>query len=369
MTLWYLPIEGYEERYTNQLDTWVTSKLKERNVEFVKVEGGQAFNNIKQKPIQHGQVLDAIGRPQWCLNQTLYLLDQLKRGELKNNDKIFTMDIWQFGLEALKYASQVKGINLEFYGFNCAGSFEPYDFINLTGIGKWGQHLERAYFEFYTKIFFASEKLRNMAYNAQMFSDKNKAVITGLAFNSKYILDQVGFTTQDRAFSSLHKSKTVVFPHRYDMEKNPDFYLDVAEKFKNENINFVITTGRKTLKGTANYDRAQKLASEGKLYIYEGLNKKDYYDILLHAMIVFSSAKQDTIGNAILEAITLGCTPVVNTGVSYEEFLPSKYIYTDQSLDEACDLILKYIDQPSNAFNNIKRYDKSIDNMLNAMEV
>jgi glycosyltransferase involved in cell wall biosynthesis len=361
-TLWYLPIESYEERYTNQLDSWIISKLKERNISFVKVDGGNTSNSIT-----HGQVLDTIGRPQWCLNQSLYLLEQLKNGNLKNNDRIFTLDVWQFGIESLFYAAQQRNIHLDLYAFNCAGTFEPYDFLSLNNLSPWGRHLERTWFTLSTKIFFASEKLRNMAYNAQMFDNPSKAVITGLAFNSKYVLDQVGYTTQDKAFNPLHKSKTVVFPHRYDFEKNPDVFLDIVEKLQGYGINFIITTGRKELYGTANYLRAQQLESEGKLKIYSGLSKKSYYELLLNSMIIFSSAKQDTIGNSILEAITLGCTPVVNTGVSYEEFLPKKYIYTDGSINEACELILKYIDRPSNAYNNIKRYDESIDKMLNEM--
>lgn len=363
MTFWYLPIEPYEERYTHQLDDWVVQKLKEKEINFIRVEGSQKNPNL----IEHGQVLDVIGRPIWCLEQAKQLLEAISTEKVRHGDKIFTMDIWQFGMEAVAYASQQLGLDLEFYGFNCAGSFEYYDFINLTGIGQWGQHLERAWFEFYTKVFFASEKLRNMAFNAGMFSDKRKAILTGLAFNSQYVLNTVGMPNNDRAFSSLHKSKTVVFPHRYDFEKNPDVYCDVVEKLSGKGIDFILTTGRKKLTGTANYHRANKLASEGKIHIYEGLSKIDYYNLLLNSMVVFSSAKQDTIGNCILEAITLGCTPVVNTGVSYEEFLPRKYLYTDGCIDEACDLIIKYINEPSNAYSYIKRFDKSIDNMIKEM--
>ena len=362
--LWYLPIEPYEERYTKQLDDWVTEKLEKKGIKYQKVTVS-GFNS--PTTVNRGQVLDAIGRPAWCLQQTQTLLKAMASGQIQKGDKIFTMDIWQFGLETVAYASQQLGLDLEFYGFNCAGSFEWYDFINLTGIGKWGQHLERAWFEFYTKVFFASEKLRNMAFNANMFTDKRKAVITGLAFNSKYVLDTVRMPSNDKAFSPLHKSKTVIFPHRYDFEKNPDVFCDVVEKLSDQGINFAITTGRKSITGTANYKRALKLQEEKKLTIYTDLPKTQYYQLLLNSMIVFSSAKQDTIGNCILESITLGCTPVVNTGVSYEEFLPKKYIYTDGCIDEACNLILKYINEPSNAFSYIKRYDKSIDNMLKEM--
>lgn len=362
MTLWYLPIEPYEERYTKQLDDWVISTLKEKNIHHFVVRG-----EPKSKSIERGQVLDTTNRPIWCFEQAKILLKAISEGVVQKGDKIFTMDVWQFGLEAVAYASQQLGLDLEFYGFNCAGSFEPYDFINLTGIGRWGQHLERAWFEFYTKVFFASEKLRNMAYANNMFNDKRKAVITGLAFDSKYVFNQLGYITQDKVFSPLHKSKTVVFPHRYDFEKNPDIFCDVAENLSNQGINFVITTGRKELTGTANYQRALNLQSKGILKIYSGLSKKEYYQLLSNSMIIFSSAKQDTVGNCILEGVTLGCTPVVNTGVSYEEFLPKKYIYTDGCVDEACELILKYIDNPSNAYSYIKRYDNSIDNMIKEM--
>lgn len=362
MTLWYLPIEPYEERYTKQLDDWVEMALHKSEIPYIKLIGDPMSNKVER-----GQVLDAIGRPIWCMKQAELLLTAIKKGIVKKGDKIFTMDVWQFGIETIAYASDQLGLNLEFYGFNCAGSFEWYDFINLTGIGRWGKYLEKAWFKWATKVFFASEKLRNMAFNAGMFDDRTKAVITGLAFNSKYVLNQIGIQNQDKAFNPLHKSKTVVFPHRYDFEKNPDVFLDVAEALKDCGINFVITTGREELTGTANCKRALKLAEQGIVNIKAGMSKTDYYQLLLRSQIIFSSAKQDTVGNCILESITLGCTPVVNTGVSYEEFLPKKYIYTDGCVDEACSLILKHLDDPTNAFPFIKRYDNSINNMIKEM--
>lgn len=362
MTLWYLPIEPYDERYTRQLDDWVVLELEKREIDYVRVPGKTPYENVSQ-----GQVLDAIGRPLWCFEQTKTLLQEMQKGTLQDGDKIFTMDIWQFGIETLFYAANQKNINLDFYGFNCAGSFEWYDFINLSGIGIWGKHLERCWFEQAKKVFFASEKLRDMAFRNQMFSDPRKAVITGLAFNSDYVLNEAGVMNNQKAFNYPDKTRTVVFPHRYDMEKNPDIYLDIIEKMKDDWINFVITSGRKDLFGTADYKRAKRLEKEGKLKIYSGLSKQDYYNLLLESSIVFSSAKQDTVGNCILESVTLGCTPVVNTGVSYEEFLPKKFIYTDGCVDEACELIRKYIDKPENAFSYIKRYDNSLGNMIKEM--
>jgi len=366
MILWYLPIEPYEERYTKQLDDWVEMALKEKGIEYIKLSGTPRGDKV-----QHGQVLDAIGRPIWCMEQAKQLLTAISKGEVKKGDKIFTMDIWQFGIETIAYASDQMGLDLEFYGFNCAGSFEWYDFINLTGIGRWGKHLERTWFEWATKVFFASEKLRNMAFNAGMFSDRTKAVITGLASNSQYVLNTISphnnVKNNEEAFN-YHKTDTVVFPHRYDFEKNPSIFLDVAEKLQGQNINFIITTGRKgTAIGNADVKRAIKLHKKRIIYIKAGMTKLQYYQTLLNSKVVFSSAKQDTIGNCILESVALGCTPVVNTGVSYEEFLPKKYIYTDGCVDEACDLILKYLEKPSNAYPYTKRYDQSINNMIKEM--
>lgn len=359
-----LPIEPYEERYTAQLNRWVEMELEKHEIEYVTVEGDRLTSRIDE-----GQVLDATGRPYYSLTQMSKVMKMMRNGEIKSGDKIFTTDIWIMGLEAVKYAATIQHKDIDLYGFNCAGTFEFHDFLNLTGMSHWGHYLEKCWFTQAKKIFFAADTLRQMAYQADMFDDRNdKAVLTGLAFNSTDVYN----TIPEEAHRELNeKAPIVIFPHRWDDEKRPWQFLYVAEKVKKEipYARFIITTGRKELSGTASTYWAQKLQKESIVEIKTDMPKVEYYKLLAKSKVIFSSALQDTVGNCMLEAITHGCTPVATDKVSYHEYLPNNFLYSDGNLDQAADMVIEYLDHPVDCFEFIEKYDHSIENMLREMEL
>lgn len=368
-----LPIEPYEERYTAQLNRWVEMELEKHDIKYVTVEGERLTSRIDE-----GQVLDATGRPYYSLTQMAKVMKMMRNGEIKSGDKVFTTDIWIMGLEALKYAATIQKKDIDLYGFNCAGTFEFNDFLYRTGMAPWGHYLEKCWFAQAKKIFFAADTLRQMAYQADMFDDcEHKAVLTGLAFNSTDVYN----TIPEQYHKELdEKEPIIVFPHRWDNEKRPWKFLELAEKVKAEypDARFVITTGRKTLSGTAPICQALKLQKEGIVEIKTDLPKVEYYKLLAKSSVIFSSALQDTVGNCMLEAITHGCTPVATDRVSYHEFLPkeflyheeTKYPYPDNGMHEGpADMVMEYLDHPVDCFEFIEKYDHSIENMLKEMEL
>lgn len=358
----YLPLEKYEERYTAQLDHWVQMELDKHEIDYVPVYGEQLTETIDD-----GQVLDGCGRPHYALTQMAQIMRMMRRDEIKSGDKIFSMDIWTHGLEALPYAATVQKKKIDMYHFNCAGSFEFNDFINLTRMTPWAHYQEKAWFAACKKVFFAADTLRQMAYQENMFDDcPEKAVLTGLAFNSQDV-----YNTIPERFHREFKEDIVVFPHRWDDEKRPWRFLEVAKKVKKEypDARFVITTGRKGLTGTAPVGEALQLQKEGVVEIKTNLPKVEYYKLLAKSKIIFSSALQDTVGNCLLEAITHGCTPVVTNRVSYHEYLPNNFLYKDIDMNQAVDMVIEYLDHPVDCFEFIQKYDNSIKNMLKEMEL
>ena len=362
----YLPIEGYEERYTNQLDAWIVERLKKNHIPYLRV-CGKAINENK---ISTGQVLDGYGRPYYCLTQMAAVVHLMKMGDIKPGDNIFMTDIWTFGLEALPYIKTITKNKINIYGFNCAGTFEKKDFLNLTGMTPWAEHIERGWFKAVDGVFFASMKLMNMAHSSHMFDylDANKIHLTGLATNTKYIRKLAGYKSSDMN----HKENIIIFPHRLDAEKRLDIFLKVAQWFHYRGWRFIITSGRKSLYGTSpmlkdllNYQK------KGYIELKLGLSKESYYKLLRKSKIIFSSAEQDTVGNAMLEAISLGCIPVVTDNVSYQEYLPKEFIYEHGNIRQAICKITKYMELQSynkyGAYGYIKKYDRSIDRMLKAM--
>ena len=359
----YLPIEGYEERYTNQLDAWIVERLKKNHIPYLRV-CGKAINENK---ISTGQVLDGYGRPYYCLTQLAGVIHLMKMGDIKPGDNIFMTDIWTFGLEALPYVRTITQNKINIYGFNCAGTFEKKDFLNLTGMTPWAKHIERGWFKAVDGVFFASQKLMDMAFRSDMFQHLDvaeKVHLTGLATNTKYIRKLAGYESSDRN----HKENIIVFPHRLDAEKRLDMFLKLAQWFHYREWRFIITSGRKSLYGTSpSLKEIKHYQKSGIIEFKLGLSKETYYKLLRKSKIIFSSAEQDTVGNAMLEAISLGCTPVATDNVSYQEYLPKEFIYEHGNLQDAICKVTKYMEHPVDCYGYIKKYDRSIDRMLKVM--
>ena len=70
-------------------------------------------------------------------------------------------------------------------------------------------------------------------------------------------------------------------------------------------------------------------------------NKKEYYELLSKAKIVFSASKQETFGIGTVEAMMLGAMPVVPNKLSYIELYDSLFRY--ENLSEAKDKIRTFM--------------------------
>lgn len=351
--VWYLPIEPYEERYTKGLDDWTHSEFQRLGVNYEAIYGDQLKSELDS-----GHVLDVEGRHVYCFGQLQKLLKKISSGEVKKGDKVFTTDFWFPGIEALAYVRNMRKNDLGLYGFVCSGSFEEYDFTHLNGMRPWAEHIERGWCNAYNKIFVANERMKQMVM-ARNIAPEEKIAITGLPANTNWILSKV----KDK--SEWKKENMVVFPHRWDSEKDPDFFVDVAEKVKeyDETVKFVVSTGRKKGLGTATSAEQRALKF---MEVYRGLSKPQYYELLTRGKVVFSAAKQDTVGNAMIESITLGNTPVVVKGM-YDDYLPSKFEYDRGNLDQAVELVLKYLEKPEDVSRTVKKFDRSLEHMIREM--
>lgn len=78
----YLPLEPYQERYTQQLSApkvgWFESQWIKHGVNYIRIDGDDELTLVPRK-IRSGSVLDAVGRSRWCANQLLRLYDMIDR--------------------------------------------------------------------------------------------------------------------------------------------------------------------------------------------------------------------------------------------------------------------------------------------------
>jgi hypothetical protein len=114
----------------------------------------------------------------------------------------------------------------------------------------------------------------------------------------------------------------VGFAARFDQEKQPGFFMDLAEQYQMEypEVEFAIFQGGPLRSNNTEYlTRARELESRGLLKIYENLSKNDYYSLVNDTRVLFNCALQDWVSNTVSEADTLGCNVLYPAYRSFPE--------------------------------------------------
>ena len=131
--------------------------------------------------------------------------------------------------------------------------------------------------------------LRNLNINQ---GAHNKAVRSGQPH--ELIIDQL---TQ---YQDTIKKPTVMWPHRYNDDKQPNIAEDLACDF-----NFIIT---------------QKM----------NLDKADYYKTMGESQVIFSCALHENLGISVMEAVLAGAIPIVPDRASYREMYLAEFKYPSE---------------------------------------
>ena len=311
--LFYMGLEPYEGRYTLQLQEWSERAFKRRGIDYVVVPGNTIDNT---KAISVGQVLDAHGRSYFGMSQMMNLVQMMRNGEVTGEDVVFFEDMFQPGIESLPYImDQIPESQRPKIWLRClAQTVDPDDFVHVWGMSRWMSLYEAMCNEFATGILASNEEMvanmRIANWSAPIYN------ISGLAFDKSEVLERVG--GELKPFNE--RAKRVVFAARWDQEKQPDFFMDIAEAYPKEDIEFAILQGGPLRSNNPRYiERARQLEAAGKIRIYENLQKNEYYDILNDSRVMINTALQDWTSNTVSEADTLGCNVLFPAYRSFPE--------------------------------------------------
>jgi glycosyltransferase involved in cell wall biosynthesis len=340
-TIWYLPLEDVKSRYTNQLcNSWIPDSIltfKKDDTDFKVIKG-----ETEQKDIKVGQVLDATGRGIFSLSQVINFLKEIDKGNVKNNDVIYIQDFWTPGLEAIQYALDLYKLNdVKFYSMLHAQTVDEYDFT--YPMRHWMRPIELGYDKLHSKggIFVGSiihkEQLREAGFTSPIH-------VVSLPIG----LDEV---TERMKPYEKNTENAIVFSSRMDIEKYPDFMMDVAEAFLQKYIDwkFYVTTSSKQLRGNSPeiLERAKNLALKNNRFIIkENLTKDEYYEILCKCKIQLNTSLQDYVSWTLLEATTAGCDICYPNFRSFPEILPQDRMYKPWVIKSALKVIDDCINNP-----------------------
>jgi len=335
--LFYMGIEKIESRYTLQLTEWNKRVFDRRGLDVVYVDGANIDNT---QSISVGQVLDAHGRSYFSMSQMMNLVKMMRNGEVTNEDVIYFEDMFTPGIETLPYIlDQVDPTYRPKIFVRClAQSVDPDDFVHVWGMAEWMSTYEKMVNCFVTGVLATNEEMvahmRIAGWSAPIYN------ISGLAFGKEEVLERIGGSQNIKPFDQ--RKMRVGFAARFDQEKQPDFYMDLIEMYyeqgRHKDIEFAIFQGGPLRSNNQKYiDRARRLEAEGRLKIYEGLMKNDYYNLLNDTRVLFNCALQDWVSNTVSEADTLGSNVLYPSYRSFPETFaddPNR-LYVPWSIDDA----------------------------------
>ena len=357
-------LEPYEGRYTLQLQEWSERAFKRRDIDYIIVPGTTIDNT---RAIQVGQVLDAHGRSYFAMSQMMNLVQMMRNGEVTGEDVVFFEDMFQPGMESLPYImDQIPAEQRPQVWIRClAQAVDPDDFVHVWGMGKWMSLYEEMCNEFVTGVLASNEEMvahmKIANWRAPLYN------VSGLAFDKGEVQERVN----NRIIPFEDRSRRVVFAARWDQEKQPDFFMDIAEAYPEEDIEFAVLQGGPLRSNNPKYiDRARALEAAGKIRIYEDLGKNDYYNILNDSRVLFNCALQDWTSNTVSEADALGCNVLFPAYRSFPEIFANDHtrLYVPWSKEDATAKMHQLLAEPHKDLGKISDWTgATIDRYIDIM--
>ena len=368
--LFYMRLESYEARYTLQLTEWNRRVFDRRGLDVVYVPGTTIDNT---QAISVGQVLDAHGRSYFGMSQMMNLVQLMKNGEVTSEDVVYFEDMFQPGMESLPYIlDQVPSDQRPRVYVRClAQSIDPDDFVHVWGMAKWMGLYEQMVNEFVTGVLATNEEMvahmRIAGWRAPIYN------ISGLAFGKEEVLERINGADNVQPFEN--RTRRVGFAARFDQEKQPGFFMDLIEMWHNQGpypVEFAVFSGGPLRSNNHEYiSRAYELEAEGKLKIYDKLNKNDYYSLLNNTRVLFNCALQDWVSNTVSEADTLGCNVLYPAYRSFPETFANdpNRMYVPWSIDDAYMKLRNLLEQPHHNMGLISDWNNgTIDRVVDILQ-
>lgn len=367
MKIIYMGLESYESRYTLQLTNWATETMKRRGLEYIVVPGSTIDDS---QSISVGQVLDAHGRSYFSMSQMMNLVQMMRNGTVTGEDIIFFEDMFQPGIESLPYImNQIPEKDRPKVWVRClAQSIDPDDFVHVWGMAPWMSKYEHMVNDFVTGVLASNEEMvahmKIAGWTAPLYN------ISGLTFDRDEVRSRVPVIPKfdDRKFRT-------VFAARFDQEKQPNFFMDIAEQLAPTlNIEFAVLSGGPLRSNNPIYlERAKELQQRGILKIYDNLSKNEYYKILADSRVLFNCALQDWVSNTVSEADALECNVLFPAYRSFPETFAddAERLYIPWSQQDAVNKMIPLLREPHRNIGKISTWtsgtmDRILDIMLTA---
>lgn len=321
-TIWIVPIEPIDSRYTRQWYDNIPILVAQRS------QGRFAVKTIDGEQISAstsaGGFLDWGATNVYKASQTQRISEMFSRGLIQAGDRFLVTDAWNFVITAIRYQSDLMQIPVEIHSIFHAGAYDPTDILGMQMQKPWPWHTERGWFYACDYNYFATE------FHRQMFlknldipvADHGRAIRSG----QPHELIVSGL----EALRNTPKTNTVIWPHRYNADKQPE----IAE------------------------DLAQWIHSDLKITQKQKLTKSEYYAQLAQSRVTLSCSLHENLGISQMEGCLVGSLPCVPDRASYTEMYlpefryPSVWTSSWHNYQQYRPLLVEFVNQLSSRYEH-----------------
>lgn len=330
--IYLVDLEYSPTRYTAQWKTHFPKMLKENGLDVTVISGGD-----EQHEVSTGAFINFASTNIYKAKQLIKIASLFENNEVKPGDKFLFADAWNPAIINTRYMIDLHDMadDVEIHSIWHAGSYDPNDFLGRKANKDWSYNFEASLYEACDVNYFATQ------FHLEMFMHRlgmsvytqSKAVISG--FPMEYIKG---------ACYRQEKEDIIVFPHRVSEEKNPDLFKQIAEFLPQ--YKFVICQE-------------------------EGMTKKQYYDALSRAKVVWSANQQETLGIGVMEGVMSGCIPIVPDRLSYKEMYFNEHRYRSgrNNVKDFVKDIVYAVATYDQEKGKLKEYDKVFDKFFSGSKM
>ncbi|KAK6634288.1 hypothetical protein RUM44_004899 [Polyplax serrata] len=120
----------------------------------------------------------------------------------------------------------------------------------------------------------------------------------------------------------------IIWPHRWEHDKNPELFFDTLKQLKQNNIPFLLSVlGEEFSKVPKVFQDIKNLLQNEIIQFGRVDSKDEYYALLRTGHVVVSTANHEFFGVAMLEAVLSGCFPITCNRLVYPELYPPECLY------------------------------------------
>ena len=118
----------------------------------------------------------------------------------------------------------------------------------------------------------------------------------------------------------------ILWNHRWEYDKRPEVFVEALGGLVDAEVDFGVVICGESFDGAYPAFKEIRTLLGGRLrHLGFFENKEEYYSAVASSSIVVSTAAHEFFGISIVEALYLGCIPVLPRDLSYPEILPEKF--------------------------------------------